>query len=266
MSARSHTPGSAFMIRTSHALRGSIIRPYHGIAEEKTCVLFTKPQEGFSFCKLPPQWPPSFQECALKSNDFIQKWCKLCVVRGGRFKSLIMQCTEHKQDARMDFFSQLSDRRTGLRGTVEMHVESLQLCPISSDSGKALERTPKAVVRSTMQNMITLTCWESQPPLENHFVLYRRGNKTAKLCQALVTQEKQKKNIFCLATCNFVFPMVYFINLSNFIPVWSIIHLLLFILASRDLVCILAWCIFVIILFSCPCLKGNKPVTRLHNS
>ncbi len=117
------------------------------------------------------------------------------MVRGGRLKSLFMQCTEHKQDTRMDFFSQLSDRRTGLRGTVEMHVESLQLCPRSSDSGKALERTPKAVVRSTMQNMITLTCWESQPPLEKHFVLYRRGNKTAKLCQGLVTQEKQK-NIY----------------------------------------------------------------------
>lgn len=48
----------------------------------------------------------------------------------------------------MDFF-QLSDRRTCLRGTMEMHVERLQLCPRSSDSGKALERTPKAVLRST---------------------------------------------------------------------------------------------------------------------
>lgn len=64
----------------------------------KKCVLFTKPQEAFVFCKLPPQCldalnrPPSFQECALKSNiaDFIQKLCKLCTVRGGRFKSLIM--------------------------------------------------------------------------------------------------------------------------------------------------------------------------------
>lgn len=72
---------------------------------------------------------------------------------------------------------------------------------------------------------------------------------------------------FCFTTCNFGFLMVYFINSarSKLYP-WSIIHLLLLILASSDLVCILVWCIFVIILFSFPCLKGNKPFTQLHNS
>ncbi len=85
------------------------------------------------------------------------------------------------------------------------------------------------------QNMIALTCWESQPPLEKHFVQYRRGNKTAKLCQALVTQEKLKKKWFCLATCNLVFLMVYFINSasSKLYPIWSIIPLLLFILSIQ---------------------------------
>lgn len=117
------------------------------------------------------------------------------------------------------------------------------------------------------QNMITLTFWESQPPLAKALCPVQERKQDSKTLSGIGDSGETKHFFFCLATFDFGFLMVYTINSASSKLYPSMKHypsFTIYFSTSSDLVPILIWWVFVI--FSIPALiwkKTNMPFSYI---